>query len=436
LFIELGDRLLESVEKILLKYPLCDHCLGRLYAKLGHGLGNNERGYSLKLVLAMELHRIVREDREKYKDLLRVLAENGGGPLAKLYEHLYGVDIDWKGCILCGNILGHKFFMELAEKAVKAIEEYRATSFLIGVTIDRELQLREIEIASESGLEYSESIKNEIKREVGKIVRNMAGIEPDFSRPDIVIIFDLMGNYSVVVNPVLLLGRYWKLARNISHVPWVSRGVRRYPYSIEEFFNDSLRDVYEAERIVLHASGREDVDVRMLGTGRPMVLEVKNPRIRLVDRDLLNDLIVSSRVRGEIIGYASRKDIELLKMELSRKAKIYKALVYTSDPIDNGKLRALEEFFRDRVVKQLTPRRILYRKRERLRTRKVYEVKARLISRRLFEALIRCDGGLYVKELISSDEGRTTPSFTEVLGTNAYCVELDVIGVENPLISV
>ncbi|HIP57312.1 MAG TPA: tRNA pseudouridine(54/55) synthase Pus10, partial [Ignisphaera aggregans] len=46
------------------------------------------------------------------------------------------------------------------------------------------------------------------------------------------------------------------------------------------------------------------------------------------------------------------------------------------------------------------------------------------------EALIKCEGGLYVKELVSGDQGRTTPSFSEVLGTEALCVELDVVYVQ------
>ena len=40
------------------------------------------------------------------------------------------------------------------------------------------------------------------------------------------------------------------------------------------------------------------------------------------------------------------------------------------------------------------------------------------------------EAGLYIKELISGDQGRTTPSLTEVLNTPARVVQLDVIHVE------
>ena len=42
---------------------------------------------------------------------------------------------------------------------------------------------------------------------------------------------------------------------------------------------------------------------------------------------------------------------------------------------------------------------------------------------------VRTQGGLYIKELVSGDEGRTSPSFAEILGADAKCVELDVVAV-------
>ncbi|HEX32361.1 MAG TPA: tRNA pseudouridine(54/55) synthase Pus10, partial [Candidatus Acetothermia bacterium] len=43
--------------------------------------------------------------------------------------------------------------------------------------------------------------------------------------------------------------------------------------------------------------------------------------------------------------------------------------------------------------------------------------------------ILRSEGGLYIKELISGDEGRTTPSLSGVLGLPALVTELDVIDV-------
>lgn len=43
---------------------------------------------------------------------------------------------------------------------------------------------------------------------------------------------------------------------------------------------------------------------------------------------------------------------------------------------------------------------------------------------------VNCEGGLYVKELISGDEGRTNPSLTGLLGYQALVEDLDVVNVE------
>jgi len=427
---ELND-ILEKTYRVLLKYPLCDHCLGRLFAKKGRGLGNDERGRAFKTLLSIQLYEAIKEEPLKAKNIVKTLARNGGGPLLSLYKTLYGESIGVEKCYICEGRLSHKYFNELAEIAIEILREYNASSFLIGVSISQETRYRELNVIDEIGIDYSESIKNEIKREVGKIVRDKTGIEPDFEKPDVVIIFEFETNdYRVIVNPVLLEGYYWKKARNISHTIWISKGVKQYPYSLQEFFNDSLRELFDAEEVVLHASGREDVDARMLGTGRPMVIEIKNPKFRLVDKELLNSILCSDVIEAIITKDSSRSRIKYLKTELSKKTKVYRALVYVNKKVSQKDLEKLEEFFKNRTIRQLTPTRILRRKKEHERIRKVYEVKARLVSDNLFEALIRADGGLYIKELISGDNDRTNPSFSSVLGAEAYCIELDVIGVE------
>ena len=44
--------------------------------------------------------------------------------------------------------------------------------------------------------------------------------------------------------------------------------------------------------------------------------------------------------------------------------------------------------------------------------------------------IVNCEGGLYVKELISGDEGRTNPSLSGLLGIPALVEDLDVINVD------
>ncbi len=56
-----------------------------------------------------------------------------------------------------------------------------------------------------------------------------------------------------------------------------------YPESVEELSSKPLLEATEGEETFFHASGREDIDARMLGTGRPFVIEVSKPKKRFVD---------------------------------------------------------------------------------------------------------------------------------------------------------
>ncbi|MEM4593626.1 MAG: tRNA pseudouridine(54/55) synthase Pus10, partial [Zestosphaera sp.] len=77
----LNNELLDKALKALLNYPLCDRCLGRLFAKYGLELSNSERGKALKILLGMNIHRALSSSSSALseEDLLKV-AENGGNP--------------------------------------------------------------------------------------------------------------------------------------------------------------------------------------------------------------------------------------------------------------------------------------------------------------------------------------------------------------------
>jgi tRNA pseudouridine synthase 10 len=67
-----------------------------------------------------------------------------------------------------------------------------------------------------------------------------------------------------------------------------------------------------------------------------------------------------------------------------------------------------------------------------LRRRRVHDASAVQIDERTYELTLVVDGGLYVKELIHGDNGRTTPSLKELLGVEPERIELTVLGVVEP----
>ncbi len=433
--------------KVLKKYPLCDNCLGRQFALLLKGLSNSQRGFCIKLLLAMEAHRLIRiGEQERGVDILRVLYSNGFFKYAKDVLTDLGIKVDelhTKSCFLCGGIFSE--LDELADMVVKAVSEYEFSTFLIGSHVPPLLVEREDTIRSEFNLEFGESLKSEFNRELGKKVQSLTGKVVDFFSPDLVIIVDLESReVKVKSSPLFIYGRYRKLVRGIPQCKWICSscgGVgcekcgytgKKYPISIEEIVAGPSLELTLGKSAVFHGAGREDIDARMLGRGRPFIIEIKEPKKRFIDLKKLEQRINEvgqGKVEVLDLRFATRSEIRKLKMMAQIVEKTYRVLVKLESEVSEERLKKLEEFFRNREIRQRTPLRVLYRRADRVRIKKVYELKVKRLKPNLVEMIIRCQGGLYVKELINGDKGRTRPNVADFLGTGAECVELDVLDV-------
>ncbi|MEM3944599.1 MAG: tRNA pseudouridine(54/55) synthase Pus10, partial [Thermofilaceae archaeon] len=118
--------------------------------------------------------------------------------------------------------------------------------------------------------------------------------------------------------------------------------------------------------------------------------------------------------------------------EIARKT--YVARVSISKKVNINDLELIEKSLKDAVITQKTPTRILGKKVDKIRKKVVYEVKAKMMEDNVIELIITCQGGLYVKELIHGDRGRTKPSVAEILNAVVEVEELDVVHIEEPAI--
>uniref|UniRef100_M4BTH9 tRNA pseudouridine(55) synthase n=1 Tax=Hyaloperonospora arabidopsidis (strain Emoy2) TaxID=559515 RepID=M4BTH9_HYAAE len=75
-------------------------------------------------------------------------------------------------------------------------------------------------------------------------------------------------------DPVYMQGRYLKFQRGLSQTPWVLDGKRMGESSVEECIGEIALPFFRGSGYKFHTAGREDVDVRMLGNGRPFILEI------------------------------------------------------------------------------------------------------------------------------------------------------------------
>ena len=438
--------ILEKTLSMLQTYPLCDHCLGRQFALLGYNIENTARGRALKLSLTLQSSALSSSKNAEGIKRLKILATNGFSreaqeTLQHLKKRIPKKDQS-KTCFLCED----KFQLldDLMQKALIQLADYEYTTFLVGVEVPVAVEEREDEFKAAFDVGYGESVRHEFGRLFGKGIAEKTGKNAEYKKPDIVVIIDpFAGRVRLQVNPLFVAGRYRKLVRGIPQSKWFCSNCRgkgcekcggtgkMYPESVEELSSKPLLAAAEGEKTAFHASGREDIDARMLGTGRPFVIEISKPRKRFLDLKKLGD-----EVNADAVGKVEVSNLRFTNKDVVRRLKKaesaqkeYRVIVEFENAVSDEALRTLEAQLSNALIKQQTPLRVLHRRADLIRERYIYKVKVKKVSLKSAEMEIRCQGGLYVKELVSGDEGRTVPNVSELLGNRATPLKLDVLNV-------
>jgi tRNA pseudouridine synthase 10 len=400
----------EQVDRILGYGEICDHCLGRFFGKRSHGLTNAERGHGLRVASALRKN---------------IPFSSPRGP-----------------CWIC-----HDLFAGIgtwADRVVAALEGIEHGSFLVGTRVPPLMAESEELVWSELGLESPEPLKSEVNREVGKAVFAITGKAADLTRPDVVTILDLgPGTVTAEISPLFIRGRYRKLVRGIPQTRWPCRRCRgagcdrcnftgkMYPDSVEELIGRPVAGAFQAADAILHGAGREDIDALMLGAGRPFVMEVVEPRRRSADLAALEGEVnraAAGRVEITLDGWSTRREVETLKREKAHKR--YRISVEIEGGIARNELEEALDRLRGAVIAQQTPARVVHRRADRIRERRVVDARVAGQEDGIFFLDVVGEAGLYVKELVSGDGGRTRPSLAEMVGRPARVIQLDVLEVE------
>jgi len=398
--------------------PLCDSCLGRVVADRSHGLSNAERGATMRVC-------------------------------GNLQDDTPTKDVDADACWVCGGL--SQQFDHWAERCVDAVGETEFETYQVGsrpppLVVENDRLLRElIGVAPDAG----ESFRSELNREVGKRVGRLSGTTVEFTRPHVQFIVDVEADAVVVeVNSAFIYGRYRKLRRDIPQTKWPcsdcdgsGRAGRtacpacegtgfRYATSVEQEVAPIVEEIMEGVDSRFHGAGREDVDARMLGEGRPFVVEVLEPRRRAVNTEALTRAINAAAdgvVEVSPLRLASYEQVERVKSLAA--SKRYRAEVTFDRPVTETQLAAAMEALTQQEIEQFTPRRVDHRRAELTRIRSVYDASVSECDGTDAVLDIHGEGGLYIKELISGDAGRTVPSVAELVGTAATVTALDVLAV-------
>ncbi len=384
---------------------ICKNCLGRKLSKTIEGANNIERA-------------------------------------EKACEEL-NINLDDVDCVICDNLFD-KLDDDLYKKIDGKINQLgiEFDTFLVGSKIDKDIQKRDEELSEKFDLSV-ETIKKEVNRLIGLGIWERYDKEAEFESQDIVFNIDLVKNPKVriQINPLYVEGKYNKLKRGIPQTKWPctkckGRGCeecnytgKQYPESVEELISEHFLRLTKGREAKFHGAGREDIDVLMLGSGRPFVLEIKEPKIRNLDlAKLENEIneINEGKTSYHNLHLCERRRKAEIKQSSPDTYKVYQALVKCDEAFDRDKL---DELTKLNEIHQQTPLRVLRRRADKVRIKHVIDLSYEIIDDTHFNMIIKTEGGLYIKELISGDEGRSHPNVGEILGVNAICEQLDVIEV-------
>jgi tRNA pseudouridine synthase 10 len=437
---------LEKAYELLCKYHLCDHCLGRQFALLGYGMENNVRGNAIKVSLTLQANSLAAENEAYAVEQLTVLATNGFCASArKTLEHLKKHAPKPDSTVKC-HLCEGKFELvdTLTQKAIDSLSSYEYKTFLVGIELPTSVEEREDEFKGTQNIVFGESLRHEFGRVLGKAFAKAAGKEAEYLTPEVVPVIDPFAEtVRLQINPLFVGGRYRKLRRDIPQSEWWCKSChgrgcgkcggtgKMYPESVEAYTSKTLLEATDGFESFFHASGREDIDARMLGSGRPYIVEISQPKRRSVDLAQVEAAInVCAVGKVEVSGlhFATKDDVRHLKKGESAQ-KEYRLLAQFEKELTEEGLRMLEEKLTGALIKQQTPLRVVHRRADIVRERYIYKLEVKKVTLKKAILYIKCQGGLYVKELVSGDEGRTVPNVSALLDNPAKTLKLDVLNV-------
>jgi len=251
---------------------------------------------------------------------------------------------------------------------------------------------------------------------------------------------------SVPSAKVFLEGRYRKLSRDLPQTVFFCPLCKGHPrrrqgcercQGFGKLTRDSVQELvgwvagafFKTRKNKFHGAGREDVDVRMLGEGRPFVLELIAPKVLDVDLAAL-EAEINRRNAGRLevrgLHWTGKERVRVIKE--TPHAKEYEARVETGGPIDLERAKAF--LGRRLSLVQQTPQRVAHRRADKARERWIeFHSIESMADSPDWRVRMRTEHGTYVKEAIHGENGQTRPSLSELVGIPCRCVELDVTAI-------
>ncbi len=312
---------------------------------------------------------------------------------------------------------------ELQNKVFSFFDNYKLKTFSIGFinrNKDTEIKQKQTDLVKEVEQKYNLKI--------------------DYGDPDGYIAIDPeINKIELNIKSVFIAGRYNKYSRELPQTyyfcykckgrgcSFCNRTGKLSNISIEEILGPYFSSFCNGKEIKFHGAGREDMDVKMLGRGRPFVIQIVEPQKRFFLKEELKKLkeeinLKETKVKVHYLKIINKKEMGKITSEQHKKE--YSALVSCEKEITQ---KELDNLVGDYNVLQRTPERVSKRRVDLDRAKTATIKVPKMLTKNEFKVRIESSAGLYIKEFISGDGERTKPSVSDLLKKKCTCKELDVL---------
>jgi tRNA pseudouridine synthase 10 len=363
-------------QKILGEYDLCDHCLGRLFAKK-LGLASNKK-------LGQKIHKHLKKQSKK--------------------------------CYTCKNIFDS--LQNYLQKMLEASSGYEFRTFLVGAILKPSVLDRDDHIRSQFKLRGIDGIKTNITKELARQFAKKTKKRSHQMEPDLTITVDFKTESCYAHSrPVFVSGRYTKQTRDMPQkqkpcdnclgkgcVTCNRHGISDFN-SVEGMISKYFFEKFGAQQAKITWIGGEDSSSLVLGGGRPFFAKLTNPKKR--------NPKLPKRIRVDRITLRSLKQVSKLPLRPLPFVSKAKMFVSTENPVrveDLAKLEGLKGTI------------VIYDDGKRVE-KSIHSLKYKPNSENSFYLFIKVDGGVPLKRLVAGDS--VFPNVSDLISNKSKCETFD-----------
>ena len=366
--------------KILKKYSLCDHCLGRLFSKSLNLSSNKLLGKKLK---------------KNFNNSER--------------------------CYICKNLfenLNHflKLMLDVSSK-------YSFKTFSVGAMIKPSIVDRDDLIRSQFKLKGIDSIKTDITKELGLLFSRKTKTVVDHIDPEITFTMNLKDESCEIRSKFITLsGKYVKSQRGLpqkqkSCENCSGKGCRICNFhgisefdSVEGIISKFLFKKFGGTTAKFTWIGGEDHSSLVLGTGRPFFVKLQNPLKR------------KPKLSSVSIGPLTLSNLKFIHETPKKSLKFHSTIkikISGKEKINSKNFKKLRNLTTNPIV--------VYDKSGKRSEKNISKINYKKNSEKTFTVTIEAEGGLPIKRFVLGDD--ISPDISSILGVNCVCQEFDFLDI-------